>query len=98
MVDAKLQAEIRQTIREVNETKDISDDEKKSVSELFEGVKFEVNHLDDFSISGKGITFLYDAGFPHVIQAYQPMGRYFFSYPELGPHLKRTGAPQTLIP
>jgi hypothetical protein len=97
MIDKKLQAEIRETIREANDAKDISEDEKNGVSELFDGLKFEVKNLDDFSISGKGITFLYDAGFPHVIQAYQPVGRYQFTYAELGPYLQRPDGPQRLI-
>jgi len=42
-------------------------------------------------IAGFGVTFLYDAGFPHVIQALQPDGRYFFSYAVLRPHIKSSG-------
>jgi len=96
LVDGKLQAEMKATIEEVNQDKTIDADEKKSVPELYEGLKIEVKNLDDFSIDDKGITFLYDAGFPHVVQAYQPAGEYRFSYAELRPYLQREGAPQSL--
>lgn len=96
IVDDKLQAEIAVTLREVSQDQSIDADEKKSVPELFEGLKIEVKDLDDFSIDDKGITFLYDAGFPHVVQAYQPVGRYHFTYAELSEFLQRAGAPQSL--
>ena len=54
-------------------------------------MKFGTENLDDFSVGAKGITFLYDAGLPHVIKAFEPEGRYFFSYSELTPYLNRTG-------
>jgi hypothetical protein len=96
IVDDKLQAEIAVTLKEVSQDQSIDAEEKKSVPELFERLKIEVKDLDDFSIDDKGITFIYDAGFPHVIQAYQPVGRYHFTYAELSEFLQRAGAPQTL--
>jgi hypothetical protein len=45
--------------------------------------------LTTFSVGAKGITFLYDAGYPHAIQAFEPMGTYFFSYLEFKPYIKR---------
>lgn len=97
LVDGKLQAEMKETIDQVNQDKTIDADEKKSVPELYEGLKIEVKDLDDFSIDDKGITFLYDAGFPHVVQAYQPVGQYKFSYAELSKYLQRDGAPRSLV-
>jgi hypothetical protein len=38
-----------------------------------------------------GITFLYDAGFPHAIKAFEPQGKYFFTYAELKLYIKRDG-------
>ena len=52
---------------------------------------FAVKNLDEFAVSDKGVTFLYDARFPHVIRALQPTGEYFFSYAELQPRIKRNG-------
>jgi hypothetical protein len=83
LVDKKLQAEVRQ-IKKDNSGEDSQD--------LFKDVKFKTSDLDDFSISNRGITFLYDAGFPHVVQALEPGGQYFFSYAQLKPHLKRDGS------
>jgi hypothetical protein len=88
---------MKETIDQVNQDKTIDADEKKSVPELYEGLKIEVKNLDDFSIDDKGITFLYDAGFPHVVQAYQPVGQYKFSYAELSKYLQREGAPRSLV-
>jgi hypothetical protein len=96
LVDSRLQAEMKETIEQVNQDKSIDADEKQRVPELYEGLKIEVKDLDDFVIRDKGITFLYDAGFPHMVQAYQPAGQYQFSYAELAPHLQREGAPRSL--
>ena len=84
-VDKKLQAEIKKIQSEVPEARD--DDGRQ----LFEALKFTEENLSEFSVSDKGITFLYDAGFPHAVQAWQPVGHYFFSYAELKPFIKRDG-------
>ncbi|HJQ35129.1 MAG TPA: DUF4062 domain-containing protein [Pyrinomonadaceae bacterium] len=52
---------------------------------------FVVNDLNHFSIEDYGITFLFDFGFPHVIKAFEPEGRYFFSFHSLRPFIKRSG-------
>ncbi len=90
-VDKKLQAEIKQIIEEAAHNNDLTAEEKTNIPDLFKELKFQTSDLDEFSISDKGITFLYDAGFPHVAQALQPEGRYFFSYTELAPYIKRDG-------
>jgi hypothetical protein len=90
LVDRKLQAEIQQIIKD-------SGDDRETARELLEKLKFETSNLDDFSISDKGITFLYDAEFPHVVQALQPVGEYFFSYAELKSYIKREGPLGTFI-
>ncbi len=87
MVDKMLQEENRRTIEESTGDAALTDEDK----EMLRALKFEVANLDDFSISDKGITFLYDAGFPHVIQALEPAGEYFFSYSELRPYIKPEG-------
>lgn len=97
MVDKKLQAEIKETLDEVAKDKDYTAEEKQNIPEMFENLKIEVKDLDDFSISDKGITFLYDAGFPHVAQALQPAGEYFFSYAELSSYLKHKGSAASLV-
>ena len=86
MVDRELQ---RETKRLADENKE--PDEKDVVDGAYDNLKFEVTNLDEFSVGAKGITFLYDAGFPHVIKALEPEGRYFFSYSHLKPYIKRDG-------
>jgi hypothetical protein len=91
LVDKKLQAELRQKTTQARQTSDLDKSESQSIVEALEEMKFGPENLDDFSVSGRGITFLYDAGLPHVIKALEPEGRYFFSYSELTPYLNRTG-------
>jgi hypothetical protein len=88
MVDKKLQEENERTIKESTGDAALTEEDK----EMLRALKFEVANLDDFSIGDKGITFLFDAGFPHVIQALEPAGEYFFSYAELRPYIKPEGA------
>lgn len=90
LIDRKLQLELEQIEKE-NTDPNEAPDEKAARLEAQEVLKFEVKDLDDFSVGTKGITFLYDAGFPHVIQASEPQGRYFFSYSELKPFIKPDG-------
>ena len=81
------QAEIKRAIVEIKKE---NPDEENPAS-LFENADFTVKNLDEFTVSDKGITFWYDYGFPHVIQAWQPAGRYFFSWAQLKPFIKREG-------
>ena len=83
LLDSKLQAEIKQVLAETG-------DEGKSAYEG-KSLKFEVKDLENFSIGPKGVTFLYDAGFPHVIQALQPDGQYLLSFADLKPYLRPEG-------
>ncbi|MEP7036826.1 MAG: hypothetical protein ABI891_00645 [Acidobacteriota bacterium] len=59
--------------------------------ELFADANFTIKNLDDFSVSDKGITFLYDYAFVHAIQALQPEGRFFYRWTELKPLIKSSG-------
>ena len=86
IVDRQLQREIKAC---KEEEKDPAD--KEAVDDTYKDLKFQLKDLDDFSVGPKGITFLYDAGFPHVIRALEPAGRYFFSYSALKSFIKRDG-------
>ena len=89
-VNAKLKAELQTILKELGESK--SDPEDVRVAgEAQEPLEFKVENLDDFSVSAKGVTFLYDAGYPHAIQAFEPAGKYFFTYDELKPFIKPDG-------
>ena len=80
--------EIEKSIEEIK-----ADPENKDFESFdqFEEADFKVEHLDEFSVDDKGVTFIYDYGFPHVIQALQPEGKYFFSWTEIKPFIKRDG-------
>ncbi len=53
--------------------------------------KLQLKDLDGFSISKNGVTFLYDYGYAHVVQALEPPGNFFLSYKELKPFIRRDG-------
>ena len=90
MVNQKLQTELKEILRSLGNSKSDPED-VRIANEAQEALEFKIENLDDFSVGAKGITFLYDAGYPHVIQAFEPEGRYFFSYSELKPFIKRDG-------
>lgn len=88
LVDAQLQDELKEIARE--SAKDLP--EYQEIVQSQGELKFAAKNLDDFSVSAKGITFLFDAGYPHVIRAFEPGGQYFVSFEELKPYIKRDGA------
>jgi hypothetical protein len=69
----------------------VGSEDRASAEELLKGLKFTTSHLDNFAINDQGVTFLFDAEFPHAVQAFEPGGSYFFSYAELKPYIKRDG-------
>ncbi len=91
LVDKKLGAEKRKIIKQVDADKDETQESKDSLKEQIDGLKFTTESFNEFRVGSKGVTILYDAGFPHVIQALQPDGEYFFTYAELKPFLKPDG-------
>jgi len=91
LANQKLKTETKTIIKELESDKETSADEKNGIKEQLEQLTFNRENLDEFSVSEKGVTFLYDAGFPHVIKALEPDGRYFFSYSELRSHIKSSG-------
>lgn len=74
-------------LKEAEEKKAINDlepeEDKEYILDLFQHAKYDSEDLKNFEVSSKGITFLYDYEFPHVIRALQPSGRYFISFKEL---------------
>lgn len=88
MIDQKLQHEITQ-LKKDNAASD--PEEKESINDAYENLKFEAKDLNNFSVSSKGLTFLYDSGFPHVIKALEPKGRYLFTFDEMRSFLKGDG-------
>lgn len=89
-VNQKLQAELKLILQELSDSKSDAED-IRIAREAQEPLQFTLENLDNFSVGRKGITFLYDAGYPHAIQAFEPVGRYFFSYSELKLYIKPDG-------
>jgi len=85
LVNEKLQRELKESTPEILKSGDIT---ANDLRDLHDALKFEMADLDNFEVSTDGLVFLYDAGFPHVIEALEPDGRYRFSYKELKPYLK----------
>lgn len=90
IVNRRLQSELKKILTDLAESNSDAEDVRIS-KEAGEVLEFKVENLDYFSVGARGITFLYDAGYPHVIQAFEPTGTYFFSYSELKPYIKRDG-------
>lgn len=90
LVDERLQHEVRATIQRFESDKDSAAD-KETLQSTFAELKFKEENLDEFSVNSRGITFLFDAGFPHAIQALQPDGHYFFPFSKLQPYIRRDG-------
>jgi hypothetical protein len=89
LVDRRLQRELKEIATE--NAQGASAEDIDSIRQAHEPLKFKVQNLDDFSVGRSGVTFLYDADFPHVIQAWEPNGRYFVSYAALRDYIKRDG-------
>ncbi len=90
LVNQKLQAELKKILQELSAAKSDPED-MRIAKEAQEPLQFTIENLDEFSIGATGVSFLYDAGYPHAIQAFAPVGKYFFSYAELKPFIKRDG-------
>jgi hypothetical protein len=94
MVDKKLSNEKAELIQRVNKGEFRDADGKEGddyLKEQIGALKFLAGTFNEFSISDEGITIIYDARFPHVIQALQPDGRYFFTWAEVKPFIKPGG-------
>ena len=89
-LEGKLQGELKEILESLKDSKSDPED-LRIATEAQEPQGYTIENLDDFEVGAKGVTFLYDAGYPHVIQAFEPNGRYFFSYSELKPFIKRDG-------
>lgn len=67
------------------------------IEQRFSQKKFSVENLNDFSLNESGIYFIYDFGFPHVIKALEPEGRYYFPYSTLKQCIKKDGMLERFI-
>ena len=85
-VNTVLQKKIAEKIQ-----KDVEPEDRQSIKERLSQAKFGVDNLDSFSISGYGITFLYNFDLPHAMKAVEPEGACFLSFGELKSFLRADG-------
>lgn len=93
MINDKLKAENADTIKSIEADKsgDYTKEDAESLKEQLNGLVFTAKTFDEFSVSDKGVTIIYDAEFPHAIQALQPAGQYFFTWAEVKSFIKPDG-------
>lgn len=75
---------LKETLAQLRATKD-----GKRIYPPPENIKFK--DLDGFTISARGVVFLYEYEFPHAIQAIEPEGRFFLSWTRLKSFIGRGG-------
>jgi hypothetical protein len=75
----------------IEEIKKDPESADENLDELFKETDFTAENLDGFEIDDQGLTFNYDYGFPHVIEALEPSGKYFMTWDELKPFIKPAG-------
>ncbi|MBX9786285.1 MAG: hypothetical protein K2Y08_02995 [Alphaproteobacteria bacterium] len=80
------EAEEKETIKDLEPEVD-----KEDILDRLQRTKYDLKDLKNFEVSNKGVTFLYDYEFPHVIRALQPNGRYFISFEELESFINPNG-------
>lgn len=85
LVKKKQRAEIDSATKEMRSDPDARPDE------LFSETNFAVEDFKDFAVDASGVTFMYDYGFPHVLEALQPEGKYHFTWAELKPFIRSDG-------
>lgn len=88
LADKSLQARIK---KEIAEMKKSSKEDAQTMTEELKDEKFSLENFDFFSVNDKGVTFYYDYGFPHVIQALEPSNAFFFTFQQLKPYIKPNG-------
>ncbi|MBC7899071.1 MAG: hypothetical protein H7070_03375 [Saprospiraceae bacterium] len=80
--------EIEDGKKEIRKDPDMADSDP---NQLFEYADFTAENLTEFAVNDSGVTFFYDYGFPHVIQALEPEGSYSMTWEEIGPYIKPGG-------
>lgn len=90
---AKLATLIRkaQVAEIASATKEMRSDPDARPEELFRETNFTVSDFRDFAVDARGVTFMYDYGFPHVLEALEPAGKFHFTWAELKPFIRTDG-------
>lgn len=68
--------------KQLAELKNEPEESGSDISDLLKEKQFSPSDLNEFDIDNSGITFVYDYGFPHAIQALEPESEYKFAWQE----------------
>jgi hypothetical protein len=89
------------TVMKLNEEEAVkeSDEVRETLEQYREGEpdlyptpdRIQFKDLDGFRISDTGVTFIYDYGYAHVVEALEPPNEFFLSYSELKPFIRTDG-------
>jgi hypothetical protein len=88
MIRKAQKIEIAKAVEEIKKEPDTGEVDP---SELFSESNYTAADLKEFSVNADGVTFYYDYGFPHVIEALQPAGEFKFTWSQLKPFVKPGG-------
>jgi hypothetical protein len=88
-INKSLQAEIARAVRRVK--KELGDDKGGQILAQFREKIFTPLYLGEFEVSDKGITFVYTYDYAYIAGNYKPPGRFFLSYAQLKPFVRRDG-------
>ncbi|MEZ5305844.1 MAG: hypothetical protein R2684_01730 [Pyrinomonadaceae bacterium] len=88
MIDKAQKAEIKQAIIDA---KAENLDDADSLDQMFKEYDAKFTKVGQFIVDEKGVTFLYDYGFPHAVAALEPEGKYEFTWEQMKPYLKPGG-------
>lgn len=81
--------EVAQAIIDIKKDKENSEEHPEEIFKEHE--QYNPLKLDQFTVSDTGVTFHHNYEFPHVIQAMQPPGEFFFTWAQLKPYIKAGG-------
>jgi len=84
MVRKAQKKEIEEAIAEIKKNPEFKEEDP---ADLFKEADFHRKDLEGYSVNDKGVTFKYDYGFVHAIQALQPDVNFFFTWEQLRPFL-----------
>lgn len=88
LVKSMQSEEVKRSIGEMKKDPNIGDSDP---ADLFSTADFTVADLNEFGVSATGVTFYYDYGFPHVLEALQPAGEFKLSWVRLKQFVRRDG-------
>lgn len=68
-----------------------AEDKDSLRNQIQESFKYSQIDLSQFVLDDSGITFTYDWGFPHAIEALEPSGDCSYTFAELKPYIRKDG-------